>query len=104
MSLTPEEEILLDLLMKKRGKMGRYPSSPQIQTPQDDYPCLHKSCSSCGGSGITPGGNLCFHMISCPRPKCSPRCTTMPTWETYGVGDPRFPPGATQFANLPSML
>jgi len=38
-------------------------------------PCLHKKCTSCGGTGIKKDGSgPCIHMISCPCPMCSPRC------------------------------
>lgn len=37
--------------------------------------CLHDNCPSCGGTGIRKDGlGMCFHMISCPCPKCTPRC------------------------------
>ena len=31
--------------------------------------CLHKNCPECHGNG-----EVCIHMISCPCPKCTPRC------------------------------
>lgn len=36
--------------------------------------CLHDSCPECNGTGRKPDGTLCVHAISCPCPKCSPRC------------------------------
>lgn len=36
--------------------------------------CLHKSCSSCKGTGRKSNGELCVHMISCSCPSCSPTC------------------------------
>lgn len=37
--------------------------------------CLHEGCHSCGGTGQKrDGGGMCVHSISCPCPKCSPRC------------------------------
>lgn len=35
-------------------------------------PCLQDSCRSCQGTGIKSDGRTCYHMISCPCPKCSP--------------------------------
>jgi hypothetical protein len=37
--------------------------------------CLHDNCSNCGGPGQRKDGlGFCVHMISCPCPKCRPRC------------------------------
>jgi hypothetical protein len=36
--------------------------------------CLHDSCTSCGGTGVTHTGGLCVHMISCSCPKCRVYC------------------------------
>ena len=35
-------------------------------------PCLHDTCLSCHGTGVTKAGNACIHMISCSCPKCTP--------------------------------
>lgn len=37
-------------------------------------PCLHDHCTSCHGTGVRLDGSACVHMLSCPCPKCSPRC------------------------------
>lgn len=37
-------------------------------------PCLHDACPECVGTGIRRDGTPCVHSISCPCPKCSPRC------------------------------
>lgn len=38
-------------------------------------PCLHDGCQECGGTGQKRNGTgMCIHAISCPCPKCSPRC------------------------------
>lgn len=37
-------------------------------------PCLHDGCPECNGTGIRHDGGMCVHSISCPCPKCSPRC------------------------------
>jgi hypothetical protein len=37
-------------------------------------PCMHDNCSQCHGTGKKDNGEICVHMISCPCPKCSPRC------------------------------
>lgn len=47
---------------------------PTFQTPPQQIPphapiCLHDSCPDCK-NGTCSG----VHMISCPCPKCSPRC------------------------------
>ena len=36
--------------------------------------CLHKNCPECHGNGIKQNGEICIHMISCPCPRCTPRC------------------------------
>ncbi len=36
--------------------------------------CLHNRCSECLGTGVRRDGGACVHMISCPCPRCSPRC------------------------------
>jgi len=37
-------------------------------------PCMHDNCPECVGTGVRRDGSPCIHMISCPCPKCSPRC------------------------------
>lgn len=37
-------------------------------------PCMHDSCPECVGTGIRKDGSPCVHGISCPCPKCTPRC------------------------------
>lgn len=48
----------------------------QIQQNQDQnwQPCLHDQCPECVGTGVKKDGSHCVHGISCPCPKCSPRC------------------------------
>lgn len=36
--------------------------------------CLHNSCPECIGTWVKRDGTACVHMISCPCPRCSPRC------------------------------
>ena len=36
--------------------------------------CLHKNCPECHGNGVKLNGEICIHMISCPCPRCTPRC------------------------------
>ena len=37
--------------------------------------CMHENCSACGGTGQKKDGSgICIHAMSCPCPKCSPRC------------------------------
>jgi len=36
--------------------------------------CLHDQCIECLGTGRRKDGTICIHMISCPCPKCNPRC------------------------------
>ncbi len=46
-----------------------------IYPKPDKQPCLHDSCSSCGGTGVRKDSGLfCIHALSCPCPKCSPTC------------------------------
>lgn len=45
---------------------------PKVNIPKDDRACLHKNCRNCQGSGRDALGRTCLHMISCPRPSCSP--------------------------------
>ena len=40
----------------------------------DWQPCLHDGCPECHGTGVRLDGSSCVHMISCPCPKCTPRC------------------------------
>lgn len=37
-------------------------------------PCLHDQCSQCHGTGMKEDGSMCIHAISCPCPRCTPRC------------------------------
>ena len=37
-------------------------------------PCMHEQCTQCVGTGITKTGGPCVHGLSCPCPRCSPRC------------------------------
>ena len=37
-------------------------------------PCLHEQCPECVGTGIRKDGSFCIHGLSCPCPKCTPRC------------------------------
>jgi hypothetical protein len=48
----------------------------QIEADRDAefQPCLHDGCSECHGTGKKRDGSGCVHMISCPCPKCTPRC------------------------------
>lgn len=39
---------------------------------QNWRPCMHDACTQCHGTGIKWDGSACFHMISCPCPKCTP--------------------------------
>lgn len=36
--------------------------------------CLHNQCPECVGTGIKKNGGSCIHGISCPCPRCTPRC------------------------------
>ena len=51
-------------------------------------PCLHDGCPECVGTGIRRDGSLCVHGISCPCPKCSPRCVSGTS--TTGLTPPEF--------------
>jgi len=48
----------------------------KLKTGQLDnnQPCLHDSCPECFGTGIKGDGTTCIHHLSCPCPKCTPRC------------------------------
>ena len=37
-------------------------------------PCMHDGCGECHGTGVKRDGTGCVHMISCPCPRCTPRC------------------------------
>lgn len=42
---------------------------------KDEQSCLHKTCKCCDGTGVRKDGlGMCIHMISCPCPRCTPRC------------------------------
>ena len=45
----------------------------RITNQQQRHECLHKSCTNCGGTGLSKLGGPCVHMISCPCSQCSPR-------------------------------
>lgn len=47
-----------------------------IRKSHDIYwiPCMHDSCPECIGTGIRKDGSACIHGLSCPCPKCTPRC------------------------------
>jgi hypothetical protein len=55
-----------------------------IPSPFDEQPkfrgwgegqqCLHEGCPDCHGTGRKADGTMCIHSLSCPCPKCSPRC------------------------------
>jgi hypothetical protein len=45
-----------------------------IQNNFPKQPCMHDSCQECHGTGLRSDGSMCVHGISCPCPKCSPRC------------------------------
>lgn len=40
----------------------------------DGSDCLHNGCSECIGTGVRRDGSACIHAISCPCPRCTPRC------------------------------
>ena len=42
--------------------------------PDVSQTCLHDQCAECQGTGRKHDGSACWHMISCPCPKCSPSC------------------------------
>jgi hypothetical protein len=42
--------------------------------PPRPIPCLHLACPRCHGTGRTYEGAMCLHAISCPCPRCTPRC------------------------------
>lgn len=49
-------------------------AEPGRLIPLNDRPCMHDSCTKCGGTGIRKDGlGTCIHMMSCPCPKCTPR-------------------------------
>ena len=47
----------------------------RLAPPQQ--PCHHDMCASCHGTGVKIDGSLCWHMLSCSCPRCSPRCTLL---------------------------
>ena len=46
-------------------------------------PCLHEQCPECIGTGVRRDGSACIHCISCPCPKCTPRCGTAGAPQQY---------------------
>lgn len=61
------EKILKEWLNKEGSKTG---NTEDLFTQE----CLHDSCPECHGTGTRRNGNMCVHNISCPCPKCTPRC------------------------------
>lgn len=49
--------------------------------------CLHELCSDCHGTGQKRDGSICIHALSCPCPRCTPRCSVIATQtnNTYGT-------------------
>lgn len=41
---------------------------------RDWQPCMHDGCTQCIGTGVRHDGSSCVHALSCPCPRCSPRC------------------------------
>ncbi len=62
----PEEKL------KKYGDYSKWRDNEF--KPTKPQPCLHKQCSECHGTGRKKDGTACIHMISCPCPRCTPRC------------------------------
>jgi hypothetical protein len=50
-----------------------------IDLDKKENHCLHDGCPQCHGSGKKENGEMCIHMLSCPCPKCSPYCMTIPS-------------------------
>ncbi len=46
----------------------------KVRNRRNWQPCAHDACTQCHGTGIKADGSTCVHMISCPCPKCTPRC------------------------------
>ena len=45
------------------------------RSKESEARCLHRECPMCNGTGTNKvTGEACIHMISCPCPKCTPRC------------------------------
>ena len=51
-----------------------YPYLLGVDFSKEVDSCLHKNCPECHGSGVKLNGEICIHMISCPCPRCTPRC------------------------------
>ena len=71
------------LIIKENPFFKIYPSFPDLivdQRPCNEKgwdfnsSCMHDRCPECHGTGVRSTGGSCVHMISCPCPKCSPRC------------------------------
>lgn len=72
---TYSTNIILDQeLYEKDLKQRQEQHLARVQTKRPWQPCMHDQCQSCHGTGINAFGGACIHSISCPCPKCTPRC------------------------------
>jgi hypothetical protein len=46
----------------------------QETAEEKEQHCLHHGCPQCNGTGRKKDGTMCIHHLSCPCPKCTPKC------------------------------
>lgn len=64
---------MMDLL--KQYELFFKQNKEVISSGREKSDCLHTKCGSCDGTGNRKDGlGMCIHMISCPCPRCTPRC------------------------------
>ena len=68
--MSQREDYERDLMRRKEAHLRN------VQGERNEHwqPCMHDQCVDCIGTGVKKTGGSCVHMISCPCPKCTPRC------------------------------
>lgn len=63
-----------ELRRKQQEHLKRVRQAAGFGESNDQVQCLHMGCTSCWGTGVKADGSPCVHCLSCPCPRCTPRC------------------------------